>query len=160
MLLVMRHGKSDWSVGADDHSRPLNNRGVRSAKGMARLLNEVGLEPDLIISSTAARALTTARLAFEAGQWDCELQATDDFYDADVSSVLRVIRSIDPSVDRCLVIGHNPTWSALVHELTGGNVAMKTATVAAIATHRWDLLGDPLYGPAELVTLLQPRHFL
>lgn len=160
MLLVMRHGKSDWSAGTDDHSRPLNSRGARSAKGMGRLLNELGLNPDLVISSTAVRALTTARLAFEAGQWDCELRATDDFYDADVSSVLRVIRGVDQSVDRCLVIGHNPTWSALVHELTGGNVAMKTATVAAIETHRWDLLGDPLYGPSELVTVLQPRHFL
>lgn len=160
MLLVMRHAKSDWSAGTADHDRPLNSRGVKSAERMGRLLSELDLAPDLVISSSANRALTTARLALQAGRWECELQANDEFYDADVPSVLRVIRRLDESVNRCMVVGHNPTWTALVHELTGANVAMKTATVAAIDTLRWDLLGDVLYGPSELVTVLQPRHFV
>jgi phosphohistidine phosphatase len=160
MLLVMRHGKSDWSAGTGDHGRPLNSRGVKSAERMGRVLTELGLSPDLVISSTATRALSTARLALESGRWECELRTTDDFYEADVASVLAVLRGLDPSVNRCMVVGHNPTWTALVHELTGANVAMKTATVAAIETSRWDLLGDVRYGSNELVTVLQPRHFM
>lgn len=159
MLLVMRHGKSDWTAGTNDHERPLNPRGRKSATRMGRLLNEVGMVPDLVISSTANRALTTARMAHEAGEWDCELRSTDRFYDTDVGSVLDVLRQLDQSVERCLVVGHNPTWTALVHELTGANVAMRTATVAAVDTSRWDILGDVLYGASELVALLQPRMF-
>ncbi len=65
-LLLMRHAKSDWDADYEsDHDRPLNDRGLKSARLMGRVLADEGLVPDLIISSTALRARTTAELATE-----------------------------------------------------------------------------------------------
>ena len=35
-LLLLRHGKSDWSVGVDDFYRPLKDRGKRAAQRVGR----------------------------------------------------------------------------------------------------------------------------
>jgi len=68
-LLILRHAKSSWShPGLSDHDRPLNKRGKRDAPRMGQLLREEGLLPDLIISSSAKRAKTTAeRVSNESG---------------------------------------------------------------------------------------------
>ena len=60
-LALVRHAKSDWGdPRLDDHDRPLNDRGLRDAPRMARRLAETGFRPDVILSSTALRARTTA----------------------------------------------------------------------------------------------------
>ena len=60
-LALVRHAKSDWGdPSLDDHDRPLNDRGMRDAPRMARRLAETGFRPDVILSSTALRARTTA----------------------------------------------------------------------------------------------------
>jgi len=59
-LLVMRHGKSDWSTGLPDFDRPLSRRGDKNAPAMAEWLVDVDLVPDAILTSAAARALATA----------------------------------------------------------------------------------------------------
>lgn len=159
-LLVMRHGKSDWHAGATtDHGRPVNERGVRSAIAMGRLLTDTGLAPDHVLTSSALRARTTAELAAEAGGWDAPVDATDGFYDASVDGVVARLALVPDEVDRLLVVGHQPTWGALVWRLTGGAVAMRTATVAVVDLQlgrSWDHDGDV---GGELLAVFQPRHF-
>lgn len=124
---------------------------------MGELLTEMDLAPDLIVTSSAVRAATTAKLAAEGGQWDCPIRETDDFYEASVATVVEELRKLDDETQRCLIVGHDTTWSGIVRELTGANAAMKTATVAVIDDHGpWKKLGK---SPAELVSVLQPRHF-
>ena len=61
VLLLLRHGKSSWeSAGLSDHDRPLNNRGKRDAPRMGNVLLEEGIVPEIIISSSAIRARSTA----------------------------------------------------------------------------------------------------
>ena len=61
-LLILRHGKSDWSAGAmTDHERPLNRRGVAAATRMGQVLTEAGLIPDRIIASSALTRPTSVR---------------------------------------------------------------------------------------------------
>ena len=60
-LLLIRHAKSDWDhPGLSDHDRPLNDRGRRDCPRMAEALRSRGITPDLIVTSTAVRAATTA----------------------------------------------------------------------------------------------------
>jgi len=59
-LLLLRHGKSDWNSGVTDFRRPLKDRGKRGAQRMGTWLWQQDLRPDLILSSPAERALTTA----------------------------------------------------------------------------------------------------
>lgn len=158
-LLLMRHGKSDWNADYDgDHDRPLNERGVRSAHVIGRVLTEERETPDLIITSTAVRARTTAQLAVEAGGWDCEIVLEPRLYGSGADVAVQVAAAA-PQVGRLMLVGHQPTWSILVGVLTGDQVDMKTATVASIGfdIDDWSQLASAR-GTVDAV--YQPRDYL
>jgi phosphohistidine phosphatase len=82
-LLVLRHAKSSWkNANLADFDRPLNKRGKRDAPRMGELLRREGIVPDLIISSSAERALTTAEAVALACGYDLEIQTTRQLYHA------------------------------------------------------------------------------
>lgn len=131
-LLVMRHAKSDWAADhGNDHDRPLNERGTRSARIIGRLLAAEDRIPDLVVSSTALRARSTARIAAEAGDWGCETLLEPALYGSGADAALEVAASA-PDVGRLMLVGHQPAWSTLVFTLTGRRVEMRTGTVAVI----------------------------
>lgn len=155
----MRHAKSDWGADyQDDHERPLNERGVRSAKIMGRLLSAKGLTPDIVISSTAVRARSTAELARQAGGWDAPLRLERDLYDSGSDGVVAVAAKA-PDVASVMLVGHQPTWGRLVEVITGDRVDIKTATTVVIELQidRWpDLPGNE----GRLADMYHPRdHF-
>ena len=79
-LLVLRHGKSSWSdPDLADHDRPLKKRGRRGARSIGEQLRDAGLAPDLVLSSTARRARSTARrcrCAFVRSRWDGRIRSS------------------------------------------------------------------------------------
>ncbi len=157
-LLLMRHGKSDWNADFDhDHERPLNDRGVRSARLMGRLLAAQGLQPDHLISSTAVRARTTAELAAEAGSWGTDVVLDEVLYDTGPSGVVERARRA-PDVPCLMLVGHQPTWGLAVGEIAGETVEMKTATVAVIDLDvgSWDRLDS---GRGSLADVFRPRDY-
>lgn len=128
----MRHAKSDWGADYDaDHGRPLNNRGIESARLMGRVLAARDEVPQAVISSTAVRARTTAELAIEAGGWRSHLLLDRALYESGPEVVIDVAAGA-PDVERLMLVGHQPTWSMLVTQLTGERAEMKTATVAVV----------------------------
>ena len=91
-LLVMRHAKSDWGAASgSDHDRVLARRGIKAARKVGRFLTESETVPDLVLSSSAVRALTTAELAREAGEWGCDIVTSRDLYASDPERVLELI---------------------------------------------------------------------
>jgi phosphohistidine phosphatase len=158
--MLMRHGKSDWDAGVpDDHARPLASRGVSAAERMGEVIRELGLVPDLIVSSTATRARSTAELARITGGWPARLLLDEALYGASVAETLSVAAKHASGCDRLMLVGHQPTWSMTVRHLTGGQVAMRTATVADIdlAIADWSQIRN---ATGTLNVLLQPRHFV
>lgn len=158
-LMIFRHGKSDWYAGASsDYERPLNKRGTSAAGTMGALLTEIGEKPDLIYTSSAVRARETALLAADAGEWDCEIVDVDDLYGTSASGALAVATRAPDSIERLMLVGHEPTWSSLVNSLTGATVHMKTATVAGIdlSVSSWT---DAAEATGTLAYLLQPKLF-
>lgn len=128
----MRHAKSDWNADYEsDHDRPLNERGVRSARAVGKALAADDAVPDLVITSSATRARTTAELAASAGDWQCEIVVEPRLYGSGADTVVQVATAA-PDVDRLMLVGHQPTWSVLVSMLSGDRVEMKTATVAVL----------------------------
>lgn len=129
---MMRHAKSDWDARySRDHERPLDERGVRSARLMGRVLEAKSLVPELIMSSTAVRARTTAQLAVQAAGWVTPIHLESGFYDSGPGAVVaRTARA--PDVGRLMIVGHQPTWGLLVEHLTGSKVEMKTGTVVVV----------------------------
>src|SRR4029079_4472733 len=94
-LLVMRHAKSSWKDATlDDHDRPLKKRGQKAAPKMGALLCERGLVPDLIVSSTALRAVATSKAVAEACGYVREIQLVHDLYLADAKTCVEVLRTL------------------------------------------------------------------
>lgn len=159
-LMLLRHGKSDWDAGSrDDFNRPLAPRGVRSAERMGEVLRDLDLVPDLVVSSSATRARSTAELARITGGWDSRLVIEDRLYGASVMETLSAAADHGADHDRVLLVGHEPTWSMTVQYITGARVAMRTATCVDMELDAVDWT-DLASTSGSLVTLLQPRHFL
>lgn len=158
-LILFRHGKSDWDASfSKDHARPLAGRGIKAARKMGKLLSQASQVPDLVISSTAVRARSTAELAMEAGQWSTELQFSDVLYASSPSRVLGFLQQLPDACEQVLLVGHEPTWSGLVSEFTGATAHMPTAAMAAMQfpISRWQ---DLRFDSGELIWLLQPKFF-
>jgi phosphohistidine phosphatase len=157
-LFLMRHGKSDWSVGCDDHARPLNDRGSAVVPVMGRVLSRSGQLPEQILSSTATRALMTAKLFCLGAKLSLSVQSSDLLYKSSVSTVLSAIQQMD-SDSSLMLVGHQPIWSDLASVLIGGGaLAFPTAAIARIDFDglSWS---DVAPGQGELKWLLQPKFF-
>ena len=128
----MRHAKSSWSdTGLSDHDRPLNKRGRRDAPTMARLLAAEDLVPNLILSSTANRARSTAELFVEnCDGIECDVETTDEFYHAPARTYLESVVKFPDSVATAMIVGHNPGMEQLVEVLSGSYQRMPTAATA------------------------------
>ena len=100
--------------------------------------------------------MTTAQLAAEAGNWSCSIEATESLYGTSARDALETLMTADPEAGSVMLVGHQPTWGALVAELTGAAVAMKTATIAKIDLYIRDWT-DAAMARGELIYLLQPR---
>ena len=133
-LYLIRHAKSDWGAPTGgDHERPLAKRGQKAAQLMGRFLTAIDQVPEAVLASTALRARTTAEQMAEAGGWDVEIATERSLYESHAERVLQEIRKQDDDAASLLVVGHEPTWSALVALLTGGSeVRMATATLVRI----------------------------
>ncbi|GAA1678713.1 SixA phosphatase family protein [Microbacterium lacus] len=138
-LVLVRHAKSDWGdPSLDDHDRPLNDRGLRDAPRMARALAETGFRPDVIRSSTALRARTTAE-AF-AAQFDVGVDLVPELYGAPAGTLLAVAAAT--RAERAMIVAHDPGMTVLAERLSGGGIAhMPTCAVATFtwAEDDWDV---------------------
>ena len=122
-LTLVRHAKSDWSLpGQNDWDRPLNKRGQRDAPEMARRLRSRRLKPDLILSSPAVRALTTATvMARELKVPAAHVQQDERLYLASPSDLLAVIRERGGEAKHVMVFGHNPGMTECANQLSAGD---------------------------------------
>jgi phosphohistidine phosphatase len=126
-LWLLRHGKaaSDAPWGGGDAERPLAARGRRDATALGTALGRregpfgtEGLRPPVaVLCSTAVRTRQTADLVIEASGLELPLEPVRSLYDADVDTVLDVVREIDGAVTSVLVVGHNPSMYRLAYEL-------------------------------------------
>ncbi len=131
-LMLFRHGKSDWNTTArGDRDRPLNARGERSAATIGIALRKMGQIPDLVVSSPAVRAETTAVLARLSGGWSGRLEIADELYGGGPDTAMAVASRCGKDAERLMLVGHEPTWSLLAKQITGGRITVKTATVLA-----------------------------
>lgn len=117
-LLLLRHGKSDWNIDTTDFYRPLNKRGKRNAQQMGEWLKKKKLFPELIMSSPATRALSTAEIVRDAmGLPIHSIKTEDSIYEASLADLRLVLFQIPDSVQRLLLIGHNPGFESLLSYL-------------------------------------------
>lgn len=132
-LFLLRHAKSSWDdANQTDFERPLNKRGREAAPLMGSFILQKGINPDVIISSTAARARETAELIIDASKLESELRFDQRIYDATWLDLLKVIASIEDELESALLVGHNPGFEETVFRLTDERVTMPTAALVKI----------------------------
>lgn len=122
-LTLVRHAKSDWSLpGQQDWDRPLNKRGQKDAPEMARRLRSRKLKPDLILTSPAVRAVTTASImARELKVPAAQVRHDERLYLAKASDILAVIRELAEQARHVMVFGHNPGITDCANRLSTGD---------------------------------------
>ena len=124
-----------------DHDRPLNSRGQLDATLMATWLKNRGLVPDSILSSTALRALETARVFAAILDKIEHLQLERLLYTANVQGMWRVIESLENQLDTVLLVGHNPALFEFVRQFAPALEKLPTCAIVGIAfeTTDWSL---------------------
>ena len=132
-LIIIRHAKSDWQdTTLDDFDRPLNERGMQDAPFIGKFLKEKNLLPDLIISSPALRAITTAEIIAKEVEYTKAIVANQYIYEAYVNTLQEIVSFIYDENDTVYLIGHNPGVSALAYMLSDMKESIPTCAVVEI----------------------------
>ena len=118
-LYLVRHAKSSWDhANLSDHDRPLNERGERDAPRMGKRLRKRGERPEVIISSSAVRAQTTARILAAAIDYPTsDISIDERLYGAEPKDVISILMDLDDGIDCAMLVGHNPTFTTLINAL-------------------------------------------
>ena len=149
-LWLLRHGDAEPHGSREDADRRLTPKGELQARAAGVAIARLGLEIDTALTSPRVRALDTARIACDAAGIE-RFQVHDplsDGFDAQDAAALLAGRWNDA---RVLVVGHEPDFSRLVHDLTGGDAVVKKGGLAGIRV-------SPEGG--ELLALLRPSELL
>ena len=119
ILTLVRHAKSSRDYPElSDFERPLNTRGRKEAPAIASKLRKADIKPDLLISSPATRAITTARLfAEELNLHLDEIQLNPHIYEASAWTLLHIVRTLPPEHVEVMLFGHNPGISNFAKDL-------------------------------------------
>jgi phosphohistidine phosphatase len=134
---MLRHAEA--ADGMPDDQRALTDRGVRQAEAAGRALARLGVHLDACLTSPKLRALQTAQLA-------CEPLGIEPVVEAALTGEpFDVHELIAGHGDDVLLVGHDPSFTLTVHDLTGAQARMRKAGLAGIAK-------------GELVVLMRPAE--
>jgi phosphohistidine phosphatase len=146
-LWLLRHGEAVPHDSKPDADRELTARGERQALAAGEGLARLGVEFAACYTSPKIRARDTARLACKALNIEPEeTESLANGFDREAALELLVAHDDDA---RVLAVGHDPSFSQVVFDLTGGRVDFKKGGVAAVRIER---------GGGELLALLRPRE--
>ena len=136
MLWLLRH--ADAADGAPDDERPLTERGLAQADAAGKALLRLGENIDICLTSPKLRALQTAERACEPLNIPMRIEPA-------LSGEPIEVQGLTAGLGDVLLVGHDPSFSLLLHDLTGTQARMKKGGLAAIAK-------------GELVVLLRPNE--
>jgi phosphohistidine phosphatase len=136
MLWLLRHAEA--ADGFPDDDRPLTPRGISQAEAAGRALSLLGTHIDSCLSSPKVRARQTAELACEPLGVEVTIEPRLSGEPFDANDLIAGLGDV-------LLVGHDPSFSLTLHDLTGVQARMRKGGLAGIAK-------------GELVTLLRPNE--
>jgi phosphohistidine phosphatase len=138
-LFLIRHAKSSWDDrDQTDFERPLNNRGEHDAPLMADILVNQKVVPDLILSSPAVRAFSTALIFTEKFGCNRSFIKTDArIYEAGLRDLMTLVREIDDKNKTVLLFGHNPGLTSFTNLI--GDKFIPEMPTCSIAGFKFDI---------------------
>ena len=162
-LFVLRHAKSSWADPRDrDFDRPLNERGRDSAAAVGRYLRDRDWSFDLVLASPAVRVRQTIDGIEETYGRPLDPDFREPLYNAPAAALAKQLRSIGDSVEKVLLVGHNPGLQQLVLLLADadsgdiGGVAAKFPTAALAELEVRGGWHDLRPGSCPLIAFVRP----
>ena len=158
ILTLVRHAKSSWQDSSlSDRDRPLNKRGQNNAPIMAERFLGRGLLPDVIVSSPALRALTTARVIASGINFDEASIVEEDAMYFEGSWAMRHIMQAQPNTcEHLMLVGHNPDMTTLLNDLAG-YITSNMVTCAMATLHTESTWADIEYAHWRLLDYDYPK---
>lgn len=134
MIWLLRHAEA--AEGRPDESRPLTPRGLDDARRVGAALKVLGVHLDACLSSPKRRAMETATLA-------CEPLGLEITIEPALAGSEFDLLQLTAGLGDTLVVGHDPTFSTVVRDLTGARVQMRKGGLARIDGDRLVVLMTP-----------------
>jgi phosphohistidine phosphatase len=134
-LILVRHAKSAWAeADQDDFDRNLDPRGIENSKIMSKNFAKKKILPDKIFSSSAVRAISTAKyFARELGISENQIQKEMEIYNSGTNFVRNNLPKLDDSLNIVMFFGHNPDFTFLYNYYSGVPISnMPTCSVACL----------------------------
>ena len=132
-LFVIRHAKSSWKDSSlADFDRPLNKRGFKNAPFMGDYLKARAVTPDIILSSPAVRAKTTAEIIANKVHYNKKILYEKSIYEADSRTLHNTLSALDNRYNIVFLIGHNPGLNFLIDSYLDFNENIPTCGVVEL----------------------------
>lgn len=148
-LYFIRHGKAGYDAPTDE-ARPLTDVGILQAKNNGVFLKNLGIQPTKIYSSPRLRAHQTAQHIGIALNSTPEINDACNF-DFSLEKALELASNYNEG-DEIFFVGHNPSMSEVVTELTGAMVEMKPCAIACVQ------IMNPTYRPQAILNwFIKPK---
>ena len=144
MLWLLRHAEA--ADGTPDEDRPLTERGIDQARAAGYALQTLGISLDLCLSSPKLRAMQTAQHA-------CAPLGTEVVPERRLGGEPFDALDLTAGLGDVLLVGHDPSFTLTLHNLTGAQARMKKGGLAGIA--KGELI--VLMRPAELSAIAGQR---
>lgn len=108
-VYIVRHAKSSWDYkGIEDSDRPLKRRGIKDSYLVSSVLSEKIKRPDVFITSSANRALSTAIIfSNNFGYPLSNLQINKSLYNFSDGYLVKTIRALDDQFDSAIIFSHD-----------------------------------------------------
>ena len=155
-LILVRHAKSSWKHNVIDHERPLNDRGFKDANLVSNDLKERPLNIDLVLSSDAMRAKTTANIFISNLKIDTGIvHLNHELYDFSGTNLIEVLKACDNSVNTLMLFGHNHAITAFVN--TYGDSYIDNVPTSGVVVIDFDITNWKNLNKGKTVRTLFPR---
>ncbi len=146
-VYIVRHAKSSWdNFGVADHDRTLMGVGIKKTKKIIEFLKNDNVSVDLIVSSSAIRALETAKLIAVGINYNVDLIVKNKtLYHAWVDDIYNELFAIEDTNNSVMIIAHNPTLTDFVNEFVTPQIDnLPTTGVVSVSfdTTSWENIAN------------------
>ena len=154
-LILVRHAKSSWEHDVIDHQRPLKTRGFNDASIVSKSLKTTPQLIDLVISSDAVRAKTTAEIFVSNLNIEEDIvQFNHDLYDFSGENLIQVIKTCNNTISNLMIFGHNNALTVFVN--TFGSKHIDNVPTSGVVIIEFDIKKWSALKPGKTLITLFP----
>jgi phosphohistidine phosphatase len=138
-IYFLRHASAGTAVSnpKKDERRPLDEEGILQARYIGRMLANLDVQVEQILSSPLKRALQTASLVANELAFEGEVQRDDALRPESEFAQFRAMAERYRKLDAIMVVGHNPSLTEFLAKAVGSgptttHLELKKGAVAKV----------------------------